>query len=93
MANSSRNVEKDGHQWGGTHAMTEYELLCWEQCKLKCMFDFLATTVASTMALAHRAGINTFVTGGVGGVHRNGQVSMDISMDLIEMSRTPVVVI
>ena len=45
------------------------------------------------MALAHRAGINTFITGGIGGVHRNGQVTMDISADLIEMSRTPVVVI
>jgi len=45
------------------------------------------------MALAHKAGINTFVTGGIGGVHRNGHVSMDISADLTELSRTPVVVI
>ncbi|KAL3927375.1 MAG: hypothetical protein SGARI_005343 [Bacillariaceae sp.] len=52
-----------------------------------------ATTVASTMRLAHLAGISTFVTGGIGGVHRNGENSMDISADLIEMSQTPVVVV
>jgi len=52
-----------------------------------------ATTVASTMALAHIAGISTFVTGGIGGVHRNGHVSLDISADLTELSRTPVVVV
>jgi pseudouridine-5'-phosphate glycosidase/sugar/nucleoside kinase (ribokinase family) len=52
-----------------------------------------ATTVASTMFLAHAAGINTFVTGGIGGVHRHGENSMDISADLIELSRTPVVVV
>ena len=45
------------------------------------------------MALAHRAGIATFVTGGVGGVHRNGHVTMDVSADLTELSRTPVVVV
>jgi pseudouridine-5'-phosphate glycosidase len=52
-----------------------------------------ATTVASTMKLAHAAGISTFVTGGCGGVHRNGHVSMDVSADLTELSRTPVVVV
>jgi len=52
-----------------------------------------ATTVASTMTLAHMAGISTFVTGGIGGVHRNGHVSLDISADLTELSRTPVVVV
>jgi len=52
-----------------------------------------ATTVASTMVLAHAAGIPTFVTGGIGGVHRNGHVSMDISADLVELGRTPVVVV
>ena len=45
------------------------------------------------MALAHKAGINTFVTGGIGGVHRNGHVTMDVSADLNELSRTPVVVV
>ena len=53
----------------------------------------IATTVASTMTLAHTAGISTFVTGGIGGVHRNGHVSMDVSADLTELSRTPVVVV
>ena len=52
-----------------------------------------ATTVASTMTLAHLAGITTFVTGGIGGVHREGHISMDVSTDLTELSRTPVVVI
>lgn len=52
-----------------------------------------ATTVASTMTLAHLAGISTFVTGGIGGVHRDGHISMDVSTDLTELSRTPVVVI
>jgi len=52
-----------------------------------------ATTVASTMKLAHLAGISTFVTGGIGGVHRNGENSLDISSDLTELGRTPVVVV
>jgi pseudouridine-5'-phosphate glycosidase len=52
-----------------------------------------ATTVASTMKLAHAAGIRTFVTGGIGGVHRNGHNSLDVSADLTELSRTPVVVV
>jgi pseudouridylate synthase / pseudouridine kinase len=52
-----------------------------------------ATTVASTMILANQAGISTFVTGGIGGVHRGGHISMDISADLMELSRTPVVVV
>lgn len=52
-----------------------------------------ATTVASTMRIAHMAGIETFVTGGIGGVHRDGENSMDISADLTELGRTPVIVI
>jgi pseudouridine-5'-phosphate glycosidase/sugar/nucleoside kinase (ribokinase family) len=52
-----------------------------------------ATTVASTMRIAHMAGISTFVTGGIGGVHRDGQTSMDISADLTELGRTPVIVV
>ena len=52
-----------------------------------------ATTVASTMTLAHLAGIATFCTGGIGGVHRGGEVSMDVSADLTELGRTPVIVI
>ena len=45
------------------------------------------------MRLAHMAGIATFVTGGIGGVHRGAEDSMDISADLVELSRTPVVVV
>ena len=52
-----------------------------------------ATTVASTMLLAQRAGIATFVTGGVGGVHRDGHVTLDISADLQQLARTPVIVV
>jgi pseudouridine-5'-phosphate glycosidase len=49
------------------------------------------TTVAGTLIAAHTAGIRVFATGGIGGVHR--QASYDISADLIEMSRTPLVVV
>ena len=52
-----------------------------------------ATTVATTMILAHMVGIDIFVTGGVGGVHRGAESSFDISADLIELASTPVVVI
>lgn len=52
-----------------------------------------ATTVATTMIFAHMAGIRFFVTGGVGGVHRGGENSMDISADLQELAQTPVAVI
>lgn len=52
-----------------------------------------ATTVASTMRIASMAGIRVFVTGGIGGVHRGAEVSMDISADLGEMGRTNVAVV
>lgn len=52
-----------------------------------------ATTVASTMRIASMAGIPVFVTGGIGGVHRGAENSMDISADLFEMSHTNVAVI
>lgn len=52
-----------------------------------------ATTVASTMRLAALAGIATFVTGGLGGVHRGATDTMDESADLTELSRTPVTVV
>ena len=46
-----------------------------------------ATTVASTMRIAHLAGVRVFATGGTGGVHRGAQQSMDISADLSELAR------
>jgi pseudouridine-5'-phosphate glycosidase len=52
-----------------------------------------ATTVSGTMVAAHRAGIAVFATGGIGGVHRDVGQSMDVSADLLELARTPVVVI
>lgn len=52
-----------------------------------------ATTVAATMRIASMAGIKIFVTGGIGGVHRGAETSMDISADLTEMAQTPVAVV
>ena len=51
------------------------------------------TTVSSTMLLAHLSGIKVFATGGIGGVHRNWENSLDISSDLIALSRIPVIVV
>ncbi len=52
-----------------------------------------ATTVATTMIIAAMAGIRVFATGGIGGVHRGAEVTMDISADLEELARTPVLVV
>lgn len=52
-----------------------------------------ATTVATTMIIAAQAGINVFVTGGIGGVHRGATETMDISADLQELSKTNVTVV
>ena len=51
------------------------------------------TTVSGTMLLANQHGIDVFATGGIGGVHRGGQDSLDISADLMELGRTPVAVV
>ena len=51
------------------------------------------TTISGTMLLAHLAGIKVFGTGGLGGVHRGAESSMDISADLTELGRTPVTVV
>ncbi|KAK2807325.1 hypothetical protein FQN50_005480 [Emmonsiellopsis sp. PD_5] len=51
------------------------------------------TTIAGTSVLAHLAGIKVFATGGLGGVHRGGENSMDISADLTELGRTPVALV
>ncbi len=52
-----------------------------------------ATTVAATMIVAALAGIRVFATGGIGGVHRGAETTMDISADLEELARTPVLVV
>lgn len=52
-----------------------------------------ATTVTTTMMIAHMAGINIFATGGIGGVHRGAETTMDISADLEELAKTPVMVV
>lgn len=52
-----------------------------------------ATTVAATMYIAHLAGIDVFATGGIGGVHRKAETTMDISADLDELQQTSVMVV
>ena len=52
-----------------------------------------ATTVTTTMMIAAMAGIKVFATGGIGGVHRGAETTMDISADLEELANTPVVVV
>ena len=52
-----------------------------------------ATTVTTTMMIAYMAGIRIFATGGIGGVHRGAQTTMDISADLEELAQTPVMVV
>lgn len=52
-----------------------------------------ATTVAGTMFCAALAGVRVFATGGIGGVHRGAEESMDVSADLEELARTPVAVV
>ena len=51
------------------------------------------TTIAGTLVLAHLAGIKVFATGGLGGVHKGGESSMDVSADLTELGRTPMALI
>ena len=52
-----------------------------------------ATTVTTTMIIAAMAGIKVFATGGIGGVHRGAETTMDIAADLEELAHTPVMVI
>ena len=52
-----------------------------------------ATTVTTTMIIAHMAGISVFATGGICGVHRGAETTMDISADLEELGQTPVMVV
>ena len=52
-----------------------------------------ATTVTTTMTIAHMAGIRVFATGGIGGVHRGAETTMDISADLEELANTSVMVV
>jgi pseudouridine-5'-phosphate glycosidase len=52
-----------------------------------------ATTVSATMLIAAMAGIPVFATGGIGGVHRGVESTMDVSADLYELARTPVAVV
>lgn len=52
-----------------------------------------ATTVAATSMLAAKAGIRLFATGGIGGVHRDGHITMDVSADLTELGKTCIAVV
>jgi len=51
------------------------------------------TTIASTMILSHMAGIKVFATGGLGGVHKHGNLTFDVSADLTELGKTPITVV
>ncbi|PAA69349.1 hypothetical protein BOX15_Mlig000863g2 [Macrostomum lignano] len=51
------------------------------------------TTVSATLVAARLAGVPVFVTGGIGGVHRHGQDSMDVSADLVQLGRTPIMTV
>lgn len=72
-----------------------------ESCKVSrrdlgaalCLKRYGGTTVAGTMILANSVGIQHFVTGGIGGVHRGAENSMDVSADLVELGRTPMSVV
>ncbi len=55
--------------------------------------EIAATTVAGTLACAALAGIRVFATGGIGGVHRGAEQTFDISADLTELSRSPLVTV
>ncbi len=55
--------------------------------------DSGATTVSATMLIARQAGIEVFATGGIGGVHRDGETSLDVSQDLRALSRIPIIVV
>ena len=66
--------------------------------KKRCCFDYCdeedgATTVATTMMFAEMAGIKCLATGGIGGVHFDGENTMDISADLEELAQTNVAVV
>ena len=52
-----------------------------------------ATTVSATMHIAHKAGINVFATGGIGGVHRGVKYSFDVSQDLVALAQIPIIVV
>lgn len=70
-----------------------------KKCSRRDMASILAkkgwgsTTVAGTMIIADMANIRVFATGGIGGVHRGFEKTMDVSADLTELGRTPVTVI
>lgn len=51
------------------------------------------TTVSGTIIVANSIGIDVFATGGIGGVHRDVEKSMDVSADLTELGRTPIAVV
>lgn len=51
------------------------------------------TTVSATSLISHLCGIKMFATGGIGGVHRNAELTLDISADLTELNRTPITIV
>lgn len=81
-------IERLGHEGRGVTKVSRRDLPMAIAKKI-----LGATTVSATMIGAHLAGIDVFVTGGIGGVHRDWADSLDISADLREFSRSPVFVV
>ena len=84
-------------KYPGTHCPGRFAMVC---CENDVQFMGLvakgmdgACTVTTTMMIAHMAGIRFFATGGIGGVHRGAEKTMDISADLQELANTPVCVV
>ena len=74
---------------GGTRKVAERDLAVAAAQR----WDVGVTTVSASVALAHRAGIEVFATGGIGGVHRGSEVSGDVSADLDALASHPVVTV
>lgn len=85
---SDANLEKLARAGPRVHKTSRRDLAAVVASKLDG-----ATTVSGTSYIAHLAGISVFATGGIGGVHRGGEISMDVSADLTELGRTPIAVV
>ena len=83
-----KNTIKELSQKSDVHKLSRRDLAI---ALTKCYSG--GTTVSATMLIAKWCGIKVFVTGGIGGVHKQGEISMDISSDLRELGRTPIMVV
>ena len=86
-------LSKDEIEYLGKSGRNVAKISCRDIAALVARKADGATTVTTTMMIAHMAGISIFATGGIGGVHRGAEVTMDISADLEELGNTPVMVV